>query len=258
MSLTTRFAALSVASTLSLAGCGGGGGDTAPSSPSYVIASGSFPLYAGYVKRLQAGSTDNLVVSGDCQGTATLTVGKTVPAFFEGIAGYSATQVMTLALSNCNASTIPIQLPVVWAAAGNGVAYFDSNFTPIGSDSTGVEYSDVRRVPPPVPLETAMRVDTEASSFSVHWLDTDVYLDSTKTASPGTRSLTYLAYPATFADTATVFFYSQDYRYAVNHVVLNTTTQYRIARDGTLTLIDIDIDVEVVATGTLHLVFTKV
>ena len=91
--------ALFAVATLSLSGCGGGGGDSGT-----TIAVTSFPLQAGYKARISAGSADNFSISGTCTGTANFTTGAAYPATPSNVAVVAA-PVVKLA--------VPVQVPEI-------------------------------------------------------------------------------------------------------------------------------------------------
>jgi hypothetical protein len=220
-------------SVFSLASCGGGGGDAGGPSN---IATMSFPLLAGYKASVIAGSSVNYTVSGGCAGTATLVSAPAIPATFEGVTGFSAADSATINLSNCTPSS----------STTSGVEYYDANYTPVGTMTTGEEYAKFPVVPNPLPA--SVRVGDGATVGTLL-----VYTDSTKAVQTGTRVISYLI-EADSPSTAIVNLVSKDYDLS-NQLLLTQQNRFRMAADGTLTSISVDLQYS--TTSTLHIVLTK-
>lgn len=216
-----------------LAGCGGGGGDAGGASN---IATISFPLQAGYRAYVSAGSTVTYTVSGSCAGTATIISAATIPATFEGVTGFSAADSSSITLSNCTPSS----------STASGVEYYDANYTPLGTVTTGEEYARFQVLPSPLP--SSVRVGDAGTVGTLL-----VYTDSTKALQTGTRVLSFVVEPDT-QSTAIVNVVSKDYD-NLNQLLLTQQSRYRIAANGTLTPVSIDLQYS--TTSTIHFVLTK-
>jgi len=214
------------------AGGGGGGGGT-------VTSTATFNVRSGYQARVTAGATDNYTVSGTCAGTAQIVNGATGATTFEGAAALSATQTATVNFTNCT--------PSVSTAAGTN--FFDSNYALLGSTVTGVEYAKFTSGSTPAALPTGAKVgDTGALSSLT------TYTDATKTTVTGSRTVSY----AIEADTATTAVLNVIVKTFDTSNALQVTQQsrYRVAADGSLTVLTIDVQYSGVSTA--HLVYTKV
>lgn len=211
---------------------GGGGGD----SGGTTIAVTSFPLQAGYQARIKAGSNDNFTISGTCAGTAIIASGAATATVFEGTAGYAAAQTVTLNFTNCTPATNAV----------SGTGYFDASYAPIGSSIPGVLYEKVLTAPAAVPASVKVG-DTAVVAT------TTVYADSTKAVITGQRVLSYVV-EADTANTAIVNLISKAYNTA-NQPLFTQQGRYRIAADGTLSVMTIDIQYS--TTSTTHLIYTK-
>ena len=222
------------------AACGGGGGDSgaAPSAPPAVAASGTFSLQSGYRTRVVAGSSDSFTITGTCAGTAQTVNGAAAAATFEGVTGFSATQTATVTFTNCSPSNSTVA----------GINYFDANYAPIGSSVTGLDYA--RFLSNPLPLPTAAKVGDGTIIVTL-----TTYSDSSKAITTGQRVWSY----EVAADTATTVVANlivKTYNMA-NQLLLTQQTRYRVAADGTFTLLTIDLQYSGTA-GTVHLLYTKV
>ena len=216
---------------LVLAGCGGGGGGEAPVAPIT-----SFALQAGLRAKILSGSSDNFAISGTCSGTSTVTVSGASASTFEGIAGYSSVQTQRINYTNCTPAS----------SAVTGTNYYDINYATLGSSVLGLEYSKVQSVPPPLP--TTVKVGDTALYATLN-----VYTDATKTTITGQRQLSYVV-ESDSATTAFITLISKGYNNS-SQLLFTQQSKYRIAGDGTLTIVAIDIQYS--TTSTAHLVFTK-
>jgi hypothetical protein len=217
----------------SLAACGGGGGD---SSAAPAASTASFALAAGYKSLVLAGGGYNFTISGTCGGTATESVaGATASSTFEGSAALQSSVTQQLNLTGCTPPTVAI----------TSTTYQDpATYLPIGSVTVGTEYV-VAQVKAAA-LPTTVKVGDNAAVVTLN-----VYSDSTKTTLTGTRTASY-AVTADTSATAIVTIIQKDF---VGTTVQSTQqTSYRMATDGTLSLIGIDV---VNSLGT-HLVLTRV
>jgi hypothetical protein len=214
-------------------GCGGGGDSGATTT--------SFPAQAGFRARIAAGSTDNFTLSGTCTGTATITNGAPTDSTFEGVPGFAATQTATATvnLTNCTPETNVI----------SGTSYYDRSYTPLGSSIPGVEYAKFQPGPPLPLLPLAVKVGDTADYATL-----TTFTDSTKIIVTGQRVLSYVV-EADTANTAVVNLVSKGYD-MLHQPLFTQQSRYRIAADGTLTVLTIDVQYS--TTSTTHLLYTKV
>ena len=216
--------------SLALTACGGGGGGGA-SGP--VTSTNTFDIRAGHARLTASGFSATFAVSGTCSGTFSLTSGPaTTNTVFEGAAALSRSSVGSLNVSNCNPAS----------NVGTTTSYFDSNYVPLGYSIVGGNYA-VWTSPPSLPA--AARVGDVAVAGTVN-----KYTNSTKSTSAGTEENSYVI-EADTATTAIANLISKNYNAA--HTLTSTEQdRYRVAADGSLTLISIDIQY---ANGsTTHLV----
>ena len=220
--LPIRIGAL--ACLLVLAGCGGGGGGGSSSTPSAPVAStNTFPLLDGLQKRIKAGASDKFTVEDFCTGTSTITYSTPVADTFEGVPGYSVTQTATATYTNCAPSPITVTV----------TNHYDANYTLIGTTSAGGQYvSFVPPVPPALPA--SVKVGDTGTMVSMN-----MFTSSTKTIQTGKRVLTYQIEPDT-ASTAIFDLTTQDFG-SNGAVTITEHSLYRMAADGTLTLLYIDV-----------------
>jgi hypothetical protein len=213
--------------------CGGGGSDAgAPTATTTA-----FPLLAGYKAFTAAGGTNNYMVTGSCNGSATATDSVAVASTFEGVDGYATTSTKTLNLTNCTPAT----------STTSGTTYYDSNYTPLGSSAPSGDYTKVVTLPPPLPSSVKVGDAGVLANFTA-------YTDSTKTMVTGSSIFSYVI-EADTASTAIVNVINRDYDTA-NNLLLTQQARYRIASDGKLTSITIDLQFS--TTSTLHILLTKV
>lgn len=220
------------------AGCGGGGGDSGGTVSTAVASASSFPLEAGYSARLNAGSNDNFTISGTCAGTAQITNGVTTASTFEGVAGFSAVQTSTVNFTNCTPSQ----------STASGTSYYDANYTPIGTSVVALEYAKFAVAPTMLPASVKVGDAADYATLTT-------YTDSTKTTTTGRRVLSYVI-EADTATTVIVNFTTKTYDTTNLQPLLTQQTRYRVAANGTETLLSIDVQYGV--TSTAHLVYTKV
>jgi len=184
-----------------------------------------------------AGSSINYTVGGSCAGTATIVSAPAIPANFEGVAGFSSADSATINLSNCTPSS----------SSTAGVEYFDANFIPLGTETTGEEYGKFAQLPNALPV--SVRVGDAGSVGTMQ-----IYTDSSKTVQTGTRTVSYVI-EADTQSTAIVDLVYKDYDMA-NQLLLTQQSRYRIVADGTLS--ELSIDLQYSTTSTVHIVLTKV
>ena len=224
-------AAAAIVASAFLYGCGGGG-----DAGSTVTPVTSFPLQTGYKARVSSGAIDSFSISGTCAGSATFTTSAATAATFEGVVGYSATTTATVNFTNCTPAT----------AAVTSTGYYDSNYTPLGSSTPGVEYAKFLTAPPALPASVKVGDTAVFATLTV-------YSDSTKATVTGQRLLSYVI-EADTATTAVANLITKAYNTS-SQLLFTQQSRYRIAADGTLTVISIDVQYS--TTSTNHLVFTK-
>lgn len=225
--------------TILLVGCGGGGSST-PATPTGPVASTlSFSVQSAYQAFTIAGQNRTFTVTGTCSGTGSQTVAPmTTPATFEGVAGYSATETITMSFSNCTPASIAQSL----------TAYADSAYVPhgfnTGASSAAANYG-VYLVAPTIP--------TLATVGGTGIIGTETeYTDSTKVTIYGTQQASYLIE----ADTSTTAIVNLIFKgYNASSVLLFTEQdRYRITSGGVIShLYD---DIQYANGSTTHLVLT--
>jgi hypothetical protein len=214
-----------------LGGCGGGGDGGGAASTA------TFPAQAAYSARVAAGSTDNFTVAGTCNGTASMTNSPATAASFEGVTGFAVAQTITLSVTNCTPATNAI----------SGTAYYDANYSPLGSSIPGVEYSKFLTPPPVLPASVKVG-DTAVYSTQT------TYTDSSKTVISGQHVLSYVI-EADTANTAIANFITKTYN-ASSQLLSTQQSRYRITTSGAVTVVSIDVQYS--TTSTTHLIYTKV
>jgi hypothetical protein len=214
-----------------LAGCGGGGGDAGTTPAGNGVA---FPLQAGYKALVSNGYSIDFNVSGGCSGTASQVNGKAQAATFEGTAGVAAVSTQTIDFSNCTpAHTV-----------GTETEYFDASYASLGSAIDGNEYG-VYQAPASFPVSVKVG---DSGSYGTEIL----YSDSSKAQVTGSAVRTWRV-DADTASTAIGTLTTQVFD-AASQLDNTQQTRYRLAADGTLTIIGVDI--QIAGTNPLHLVLT--
>ena len=219
-----------VASALLLAACGGSPGNSGP--PALT----SYPLLAGYKSRIGTGASDNFVISGSCNGTATLVTSASTAATFEGLAGYSTQQTASVNFTNCQPAS----------ATASGVGFYDTNFSPLGSFTPGVDYSKYQSLPTPLPSIVAAGDSGVIATLIV-------YADITKTTVTGQRVFTYVI-ESDAANGVIANLITKGYD-ASSQLLFTQQSRYRIAANGTLEVLTIDVQYS--TTSTNRLLYTK-
>lgn len=221
-----------LAAALTACGGGGGGGGATPTPPTTPE---GFPLQAAWKARTLAGSTEEFVVSGACNGTVVLTAGVPVAADFEGVAGFQISQSSQAALSDCTPATL----------STGGSTYVDANYGLVGGVITGQEYA--RFVAAPLALPASVKAGDSATVVTLN-----TYTSSTKLAATGSRSWGYVVE----ADTATsviVNFTTKTYNTA-NQLLATQQARYRLSSTGSLAVAGIDIQYS--STSQNHLTYS--
>ena len=228
-----------IASAL-LTACGGGSGGSGVTAPSGPIASTlPFPAQTAYKTLVANGYTKTGTVSGTCSGTGSDTAAPaTTAATFEGVAGFSAVNTITMSLTNCTPAS----------TAQSSTAYYDSSYVPLGfntgTSSTAANYG-VYLTPPSIPTSVIV------GGTGIIGTET-LYTDSTKATGYGTSAVSYVIEPDT-ATTAIVNVILKTYNTG-NTLLSTEQDRYRIASTGALT--PISADLQYVNGSTTHLVLT--
>lgn len=221
LSLATLFA-------VGLAGCGGDDAD-----PQAAVS--MFPLHGAMKARMQAGATEDFIVSGACSGSARVVTGAAAVASFEGTAARSVPQATTYRFSNC--------VPVTSAVAG--AAYYDADLALLGDMTTGQEYSLVTSAPVPVPLLVAVGEELEYARLTV-------YADSNKASVKGRRVMSYKV-AADGPRSAFVTFTARGYD-AGDVLLYTEAIRYRITAERQMVMVGIEAQYGTGAAG--HFVYT--
>jgi hypothetical protein len=222
----------SICVLLLVAACGGGGGGGGGASGP-VSSVNTFDIRAGHARLAASGFSTSLTVSGTCSGTFVLTSGPaTTNTVFEGAAALSRSSVASLTVANCTPAS----------SVGTTTSYFDSNYIPLGFAIVGGDYGVWSAAPT---LPTAAKVGDVAVVGTIN-----KYTNNTKSTYAGKQENSYVI-EADTATTAIANLISKTYN-ASNVLTSTEQDRYRVAADGSLTLISIDIQY---ANGsTTHLV----
>lgn len=204
--------------TLTISACGGGGGSTA-SAP--VASTNTFNIRSGYTKLSINGFTKTLTISGMCTGTLTITdAPATTSTTFENQIAFSGSSVISTTLNGCTlASSIRTE-----------TRYFDSNYVPLGYSVVG-NYGVWAS---PAVLPTTAKVGDVAIVGTIN-----EFSNSSKTTSTGRQEISYVI-EADTATTAIANVISKSYN-STDTLTSTEQDRYRVAADGTLTLISMDI-----------------
>jgi hypothetical protein len=211
-----------------LAGCGGDDAD-----PQAAVS--MFPLQGAMKARLQAGATENFIVSGACSGTAKVVTGPAAVATFEGAAAQLVPQATTYHFSNC--------VPVTSVVAG--AAYYDANLALLGDMTTGQEYSQVTSAAVPLPLLVAVGDELEYARLTV-------YADSSKASVKGRRVQSYKV-AAEGPRSALVTFTAKAYD-ASDGLLYTESVRYRVTAERQMAMVGIEAQYGTGAAG--HFVYT--
>jgi hypothetical protein len=218
---TVKFV-LAASAVATLVACGGGGGGSTPAAATGPVTSTlTFPIAAGIRAQTVSGLSKNFAVTGSCtgNGTRTSSAANTV-ATFEGVTGFSSTSTMTITVAApCN------------SIAQTSTSYYDTNYTPLGFNSIGVNYG----VYAPAPVyPTTVTVGSTAT------IGTEtLYTNSSKTVPNGTVSQSYVV----TADTATTAIVNVISKSFTTGGTLTSTEQdyFRVDASGNLTPLSIDL-----------------
>jgi hypothetical protein len=226
---------MALASALSaalLTACGGGGGGGAAETPQGTAM--AFPLQAGYKALVSNGYSIDFDVSGGCNGTATQVNDKAQAATFEGTAGVAAVSTQTIDFSDCTpAHTV-----------GTETEYFDASYASLGSSIGGDEYG-VYQAPASFPVSVKVG---DSGSYGTEIL----YSDSSKTQVTGRAVRTWRVDADT--ESSAIGTLTTQVFDAADQLDNTQQSRYRMAADGTLTIVGVDI--QIAGTNALHLVLT--
>jgi len=211
---------LALVMSVALTACGGGGGGGAASGP--VTSTNTFDIRSGLARLVANGFSKTLTVSGTCSGTFSRTNGPaTTSTTFENNPALSGNSVITINYSNCTPAS----------NVSTATSYYDINYAPLGFASVGGDYGVWSATPT---LPTAAKVGDVAVFGTLI-----KYTNSTKSTYAGKQDASYVIEP----DTATIAIaniITKAYN-ASNVLTFTEQDRYRVAADGSLTLISIDI-----------------
>ncbi len=159
--------------------------------------------------------------SGACTGLATAKFEAEVPAEFEGINGFKATQTITFALPACTALNLPLDM----------TRHLDANYAPIGESFAGRDYAVLSGVVADLPL-TIRLFDT------LNYANLLLFSDHTKSVPIGSRSLSVAAEVDTVS-TVLLVFTARDFDNA-GILKRTRTDKYRLFGNAYMTIRAID------------------
>lgn len=231
-----------------LVACGGGGGggggegSNPPAAVGPVISTLSFPFKSAYVAMVQNGYTKNYTVSRDCSGTAVdsyapavAATGASASVFFPG-ASFAVRQTLGFTGTNC-------------PAPGTATSYYDSNYTPLGSEASATYRAYATTT---TPTTIAFSIPSTVAVGAVGTLGTAGEFDKSNSQPFGITVVTYVVVPET-ATTAVVNLTYTSYINA-NTVYKVQQDRYRISMTGALVPLSIDF-VQYTGTVTARLLF---
>ena len=196
----------------------------------------SYPLQQAYKDRLATGSIQRFVVTGSCNGTATLSESAPLASNFEGGQARETRQTALLSFSDCS----PPNTVVV------GSNYYDANSLLLGSSTPGQEYAKVTGAIAALP--SLVQVGDAAAVVPLN-----LFTDSSKTVAIGRRAVGFVIEPGG-ANSVVVNFTTQTYNTAEQ---LQSTQQERYALDATAVLKLLSIDFQA-ASGGLRLLYMPI
>lgn len=212
----TQIRIWSAASVLALlAACGGGGGGS--SGP--VTSTETFQMRTAYVSYIQDSRSLPFTVAGSVSGTTvtgsgTTTQGSMFSTTFEGQAAQAKTTTATGTLT-ANGQNLPL--------ASTATTYVDSNYNPLGFNSTEYEV-----VTSSTPIPASAKVGDTGT-----WYSANRYTSSSKASRTGTETATFVLEPDT-ASTALLKII-QVQKDTSNTVTSTSTTTFRMTPAGGLT-----------------------
>lgn len=233
----TRYWWAASALCLSMLSACGGGGDSSPGATTSVpAATASFALGAGYRTLISSAAADSFKVEGSCNGTATVETAAAMPAAFENVLGAVSVAQKSTILTDCSSEP------------GTGTTYYNANYVQIGLEIDGGEYAKFASPPTDIPAST--KVGDTAALVTL-----TTYPNKATTVSNGRREVSFVI-EAEPTSSNTAIFNLVTRSYDLNNTLLTTQqSRYRIAPDGTLTLLTIEVQFSFPRTG--RLLYTK-
>lgn len=203
------------------------------------VGSQKFPLQQAYKARWLVGSSDRFVVSGTCNGTATLTESAPVASNFEGIAVLATNQSALLNLTDCTPGTNAIA----------ATAYYDTNAALLGVATPGFQYAKALGASSGWP--TQVQIGDAGSVVTV-----TTYTDNTKAVATGRKVVTYVIEPEALPAATTAIVNVITRTYNVSDQLLSTEqSRYRIDAEGNLKVVSVDVQNS--TTSTARLLYTS-
>jgi len=234
---------LFLTSLLGACGGGGGGGDSSPPvAVGPVISTLSFPFKSAYVAMVQNGYTKNYSMSRDCTGTAVDSYAPAVAATGASAsvsfpsASFAVRQTLGFTGTNC-------------PAPGTATGYYDSNYTPFGSE-TSVTYRAYATTT--TPTSVAFSIPSTVVVGATGTVGTASDFNKTPFGQFGTTVVSYVVVPETDS-TAVVNLTYKSYDNA-NTLYKAQQDRYRISMTGALVPLSIDF-VQYTGTSTAQLLF---
>ncbi len=249
MQTTRQYSVITLALFTSalLTGCGGGsgGGAVAPAAPvGPVVSTLSFPLRASYNTLIANGFARPFTVTGNCTGSGNNTdAPATTPAVFEANpAALSAASTLTATLTSTPGFVCIATL------ATTSTSYYDSTYTPLGSNIVGGDYG-VYLIAPNIPATAVV------GGTGVIGTET-LYTNSTKVTGNGRIDSSYVI-EADTATTAIVNAIGKVYN-AAGTLIGTQQGRYRIAATGALVPVSIDLQypIGIQFPAGMHMLFT--
>ena len=197
----------------------------------------TYPLQQAYTARLTTGSSERFVVSGSCNGTATLSESAPAVANFEGATVQATSQTALVSLSDCSPGT----------SAVVGSNFYDSNYLLLGSVTPGQEYAKVIGVVAPLP--SLVQVGDAATVVPLN-----LFIDNTKAVSTGRRTVGYAIEPES-ASSVVANFITRTYNTADQ---LLSTQQVRYRLDNTAVFKLLSVELQNSTTSTARLLYTPI
>jgi hypothetical protein len=236
-SMNKRFGWAIVALVITaIAGCGGGGGASAP----------TFPLRAALDKLARDGGHFNLLATGtgavaadgDCTGWLNESDAAAIgPVTFEGTSNAKSSAITAIMhLDNCTPNDLTT----------TEIDYFDANYVPLGAVVSGIDYYGIYATTPAVSIPTTVKVGDSGVIGTINF-----QASSTDTTSKGHADRTYVIESDT-ASTAIANSISTVYD-ASGTKESKSEVRYRIDTQGNLSIVSQDI--VKYGASTVHLVF---
>lgn len=196
-----------------------------------------FPFRSAYRAMMMAGSNENFNVTGTCSGSANITTGAALPGIFEGVQGYSVAQTLVQNFKTCTPSS----------SSSSAITYYDQNFSPIGSQVPGFEYSKFEA--PPIQLPETVKAGDSAAFGTM-----TTYADSTKNVVTGKRVISYEV--SAESDSSAILTLSFRRYNTQDQLLLTQQERYRLTTEGAAALLSIDLQYS--TTSSVHLLYTKI